>query len=173
MSANIIDPRFGPAINETELVVPQYYNHGTWLATFAEKTKGLPDTYRYNDNLTDNHFSKSSNKLIPGKKYKATFFHILENNVFVEDCMAFLKGKNAILVGAQGLLLAQYLIKNSFPVDKIIGSLDKEYALWTNLGCVWMPVVMRNQDGNWHFDICVVSNDRLRNNACLFCLCEI
>ncbi len=172
MKANIIDPRFGPAINETELVVPQYYNHGTWLATFAEKTKGLPDTDYYNNELIDTNFSKVSNKLVPGKKYKAKLFPILENNVPSEDCLSILKGQGATLVGAQGIMLLQHLNKGFFPIDKRTVSFDEKNRLWKDAkGYHRVPFVDRDSGGGWVFSLGCFEGQWL-DIRCLVCFCD-
>ncbi len=167
MSANIIDPCFGQAINETELIVPPDHNHDTWLDTFAEKTKHLPNTHFYDGCLNNISLWGVSNKLVPWERYKVKLFPILKNNVPSEDCVTFLKKQNAMIVGAQGLFLLQNLRKGFFPMNKYVLSF---YEICEKRRRV--PYV-RHWSSNdlWSFYLGCFEN-RWNDSCCLVCFCD-
>lgn len=172
MKYAIIDKRFGAAIAEFELTVPPDYNQDTQIDEFGKKTKKLKTTYYYNDALTSKNFAKATNKLTPGKTYKVKIFPIL-STVTSEDCMNFLRKQNAILVGGQGVTLAQDLKADEFPIGKYTVSFDEKEALWKDsAGDHRVPRVGRGSDGGWEF--------RLGSfgigwgvDGCLLCFCDL
>lgn len=168
----IADKRFGPAISEFTLTVPTDYDHNIQIDKFAKKKKALKTTYYYNNDLTSVNFSKATNKLEPGKSYQVKIFPILAK-VSSKDCMNFLAKQNAILVGGQGITLAQELHENEFPVNKLIFSFDEKDALWTDTaGDHRVPDVFRFSFGEWNFDLDYFRNGWLAG-CCLFCLCDL
>ena len=133
--------------------VPTDYNHDTQVDDFGKKTRKLRSTYYYNDNLTSKNFSKATNKLIPGKTYGVKMFPILET-VQSEDCLAFLKSKDAILVGAQGVTALQADQPDIFPTGKGTVSFDEKDVLWKDAdGDHGVPRVRRRSDGDWRFGL--------------------
>jgi hypothetical protein len=147
----MVDQRFGPAVKDFEFTVPADYNHDTQLDTFAEKTKKLPTTYYFNDDLSGENFAKATNKLVPGREYRVRIFPILET-VTNEDCITFLKKQGAILVGGQGITLLQDNKADEFPVSKLTVSLDEKDALREDSGGRYgVPCVHRHSEGDWGF----------------------
>jgi hypothetical protein len=167
----IADKRFGAAIREFELTVPEDYNHDTQIDAFGKKTKKLKNTYYYNDDFTSENFANASNKLQPGKTYKVKIFPILET-VASEDCMAFLRKQNAILVGGQGLTLTQDLKKDEFPIGKGTISFDEKDNLWEDAdGRHGVPFVGRYSDGDWAFRLGYFG-DPWFSDYVLLCFCD-
>lgn len=166
-----IDQKFGPAVSEFTLTVPTDYNHNTQIDTFAKKKKALKTTH-YTGGLTSKNFAQATNQLVRGKQYRVRIFPILET-VTSEDCMNFLKKQNAILVGGQGMTLAQELHENEFPVDKYTVSFDEKKALWqdTSDGHL-VPFVNRNSCGDWHFSFDYFEDD-WDSDGCLLCFYEL
>jgi hypothetical protein len=148
------------------------YLHHIQIDEFGIKKKGLKSTCYYNEDLTSANFSQATNKLIPGKTYQVKIFPILER-VSSDDCINFLTKQNAILVGGQGLTLAQELHENEFPIGKWTVSLDKPEALWTHSGGIRrVPRVKRYADGNWGFDLGIFESG-LGADDCLICFYDL
>ncbi len=168
----MVDQRFGPAVKDFEFTVPADYKHDTQLDTFAKKTKKLPTTYYFNDDLNSKNFAKATNKLEPGKKYRVRIFPIL-STVTSEDCMTFLKKQGAILVGGQGVTLLQDQKADEFPVGKWTVSFDEKDALWTDsVGYHGVPFVYRHSDGGWEFYLGYFEFD-WSGDFCLLCFCDL
>ena len=168
----IADKRFGVAIKEFAFTVPANYNHDKQIDTFSKKTKKLKTTYYYNDDLTSANFAKATNKLEPGKTYKAKIFPIL-SRVTSEDCMKFLRKQSVILVGGQGLTLAQALKADQFPTDKWTVSFDEKDALWeATSGSHRVPRSYRNSDGDREFSLGCFEID-WNFDYCLLCVCDL
>lgn len=137
----LMDVRF-ESVQEFDLVVPDHYNHSTYLSYF--QAKYARDFERYDSNLTDEKFNKTSAKLKPGQKIKVKIIQLNEN-VSGKNCMAFLKKENAILVGTQGLALFYELTKGQgliegwfFSLDEVdnlpLGASDKQRELCREYG---------------------------------------
>lgn len=168
----IEDRCFGSAITEFEFTVPADYNHDRQLTFFAEATKGLSTTYYFHEGLTSKNFAKATNRLEPGKTYKVKIFPILAQ-VTSEDCMTFLRKKDAILVGGQGLSLVQLHKPEEFPVNKYTVSFDEKDALWEDSGGYRrVPYVDRDSDGDWGFDLGFFEKP-WSGDLCLLCLCDL
>lgn len=168
---SIADNRFGSAIKEFEITVPADYNHDKQIDQFGKKTKKLKNTYYYNDAFTSKNFAKATNKLEAGKTYLVKIFPILKS-VTSEDCMNFLRKQRAILVGGQGLSLAQDLKKDEFPVGKWTVSFDEKDALWEDAdGDRRVPYVCRYSGGDWYFRLGNFGNDWY-SDYCLLCFCD-
>lgn len=166
------DDRF-ELLNSFELTVPQKYTHGTQLATFAAFAKNKSEKfYFYNDSITDANYAKATQKLVPGKTYGVKIFGI-KQRVTSEDCLAFLATQRAILVGAQGVSLTRQLKREQFPVEKWTVSFDEKDALWEDAdGDHGVPLVDRDSDGDWSFDLGYFGRDW--NDAhCLVCFCDL
>jgi len=167
----IMDQGFGSAIKEFDLTVPADYNHDTIIDDQKKKLKKLKNTYGYNDDLTSTNFAKATNKLVPGKTYKVKIFPILES-VTSEDCMTFLKKQHAILVGGQGVLLANDLKGDEFPIGKWTVSFDEKESLWKDSdGDHRVPDVHRLSDGDRVFNLGIFELD-WGGGVCLICFCD-
>lgn len=152
--------------------VPDNYNHDTQVDDFAKKTRKLKSTYYYNDELTSKNFSKATSKLVSGKTYGIKLFPILEA-VESEDCLAFLKSNNAILVGAQGVTALQADQPDIFPTGKWTVSFDEKDALWKDAdGYHRAPRVLRDSDGDWEFRLGYFERSWYSGHV-LVCFCDL
>lgn len=110
------------------LVVPDDYDHANRLDTFVEKHRKW--VYCLDANITDaNLRSLATTKLIPGSRFVVKVFLINETVAF-QECLAFLKGENAILLGTQGASLVFEHARGELPDNSWCVSLDEENALW-------------------------------------------
>lgn len=167
----VVDKRFGPALVEFDVTVPLDYDHDKFIDQAGKEVRKLKTTYYYNDDLTSENFAKATNKLIPGKTYRAKIIPILET-VTSADCMNMLRKQRAILVGGQGLMLAQSTNADKFPIDKWTVSFDEKEALWKDsVGDHRVPIVYRRSDGDWRFSL---GDFELVWDAghCLLCFCD-
>ena len=168
----MVDQRFGPGVKDFEFTVPSDYKHDTQLDQFAARTKGLKPTYYWNDALTSANFAKATNRLEPGKTYKAKIFPIL-SKVSSEDCLAFLRKQRAILVGGQGLTLVQDEKPDEFPVGKWTVSFDEKDALWEDAARNHrVPFVFRHSVGDWEFGLGIFEKP-WNGDDCLLCVCDL
>ncbi|MFZ4500074.1 MAG: hypothetical protein ACOYMZ_01070 [Minisyncoccia bacterium] len=167
----VIDQRFGPALVEFDLTVPMDYDDDKQIDQFGKKTKKLKTTYHYNDALKSSNYENATNKLEPGKTYLVKIFPVLET-VSSEDCMNFLKKQRAILVGGQGLTLAQDLKADEFPVEKWTVSFDEKDTLWSDsVGDHRVPDVYRGSGGGWGFGLGYFSGP-WGSGDCILCFCD-
>ncbi|MFA6919575.1 MAG: hypothetical protein WC264_00800 [Candidatus Paceibacterota bacterium] len=142
---------FGQSVDEFEFTIPTDYDHKKQIDKFTKQVKNSKGTDYYNNDINSKNFSKTSNKLIPGKTYKVKIFPILDT-VKSEDCLAFLKQQNAFLVGAQGLTLLQSMKNDKFPLGTRIVSFDEKESLWKDDdGNFRVPYIHHLSNGNWWF----------------------
>ncbi len=171
----IEEERFGLVVSKFSITIPANYKHAKQIDRFAEKVKKLNTTYHYDKDLTSKKFENATHRLVPGKTYTVKIFPILERasskeRVSGEDCMAFLRKQNAILVGGQGLTLAYSLMPDEFPVNKCVVSFDEKVALWKGglSGHHMLPRVDRFPGGGQRFDLDSFESG-LRKGYCLLC----
>ena len=168
----ISDKRFGLPVIEFTITVPTDYKHENQINTFAKKVKKLKTTNYYNDDFTDENFTKATNKLEPGKTYIVKIHPILQT-VQSEDCVLFLKKQNSILVGGQGLSLVYELNKEAFPKGKYTVSFDEKDALWVDsVGHHRVPGLNAYSGGDFSFDLGDFEGE-WNDNGCLLSVCEI
>ncbi len=171
INENNFNECFGPAVSEFEFTVPADYTNDTQIDTFAKKVKGLKTTY-YNDELTSKNFPKVTNKLEPGKTYKAEIIPIL-TRVISDECMNFLEKKNSLLVGGQGLTLVHDLKKEEFPKGKWTVSFDKKENLWKDSDSNHrVPHVVADTGGDFEFGLGAFGLD-WDDRCCLLCVSEV
>ena len=148
-----IDPRF-ELLMEFKVTVPTDYDHETQLSTLNKK-----EFYYFNDALTDRNFRKATQKLIPGKTYKAKLFSI-RKIVNSNDCLGLYKAVGAILTGAQGISLVYQLKKHVLPEGKYIVSFDEKDALWQDSGGNHgVPHVFAHSGGDFEFSLGYFGDD--------------
>lgn len=144
------DTRFG-FVKTLDIVVPDGYVHETRLASFADAHRRK--FYYYNDNLTDENFSRATNQLKPGQRFKVDVFQIKET-VTSEDCMEFLRIQKAILTSAQGVSLVFEQKRDELPKGRWHVSFDEKDALWQDAaGRRRVPVIDARPVGGFGFDL--------------------
>ena len=140
-------------IKEFNITIPNNYQHEVQLKRFSE----LRDTKcsYYNSIITDHNFARVTHKLIPGKTYAVRIYQILKT-VTSENCLAFLKLENAVLVGPQGLSLLFEKNQSAFPLDAYLLSFDKREVLpteTTSPNNFQIPgIYVRSYKSYWDFD---------------------
>ena len=166
LSTGTVDPRFS-LLTTFQFTVPEDYNHPTQLASFKERD--YKKFYYCNDNITDANFTKATNELTPGHTYEAKIFGITKW-VTSEDCLAFLKMRNALLVGAQGISIVWQQAKEQFPKGKWTVSFDEKESLWQDAdGYRGVPSMYRYSDGGWFFNL-YYFGDVWVDDYCVLCL---
>jgi hypothetical protein len=145
-----LEDRFGQIGQPIILTVPADYNHTTWLKTFSEKNHAELDWYH--PGITDANFSHVTTKLVPGQKFVVKIFRVRTVEASSKHALAFLRRKNAVLVGAQGLALLFDQAKDRLPKGLGYVSLDKKGALWKGYhGYRVMPYMVVRRDGSFSF----------------------
>ena len=163
-----VDDRFD-LVTSFDVVVPKNYNHATRLGTFREAHG--KEFYYYDDAITDANYAKVTTKLIPERKLKVKIFQIT-TRVSSEDCLGFLRGQKAILLGAQGASLAYEQGKNQLPKGRWHVSFDEKNALWVDsVGYHRVPYVDAYSDGGFGFRLGYFGID-WDSDACLLCFCD-
>ncbi len=125
------DQRFGYAVEDFEFIVPLDYNHEMYIDAFVKKSKEKKNLRLGSlalDSFTSDKFSKATNKLEAGSKYRVRIFPVLKR-VTGRDCIEFLKNQKGILVGSHGLCLVQENKPEVFPIKQNVLSLDTEESL--------------------------------------------
>ncbi len=167
----IIDPRYGSSIELGDVTVPMDYKHETYIDEEGKQVRKLKNTYYFNDELNSKNFANATTKLVPGKTYRAKLFPIL-STVTSEDNLNFLRRQRAILVGGQGLMLAQNQHKDKFPKGKWTVSFDEKNALWKDSsGCHRVPFVSADSDGDFRFGLGSFGAG-WDGGRCLLCFCD-
>lgn len=135
-----------------KLAVPANYVHDTQLDSFRKQLykKGMwfdrfTEYNNYFDNdISDQNFNSTSDKLEPGKTYLVELFPIRRLNkktgsfkndykyigLTSDECLGFLKKNDSLLVSAQGLSLLWQLAVNQCPFGKCLVSFDKKINLF-------------------------------------------
>ena len=155
MNTTKYKPAFGMEILEFSFTVPMNFNPETQIDCFVGKIQiTMKEKIRYlNPNLKSINFSKTRDKLIPGKAYKMALYPILsmaEN----EDCIDFLNEKKSLLVGAQGLtLIIELLTENFLPLEKWIVAIEEKNNAFFDGKDHLMLMVRKYFNGNLHYDL--------------------
>jgi len=164
------DNFFGFVIKEFEITIPNNYDHDSQIDIFVKKEKFEKIDFFCSKYFTSRNFAKATNKLIPGKTYKVKIVPILKK-VESEDCIAFLRRQNAILVGGQGLTLVCDLAKDQLPKGKLIISFDEKDALWEDFYHSHMvPSMYSGLDNDLYFKLHYFGLS-LRAGNYLLCVC--
>lgn len=151
------------------LTVPVDYDHANQLRLFYEKSSDKLNSF--DENITDENFNKATQKLVPGKTYTVKIFSS-KYKIIAEDCLAFLRDQQAILVGAQGLSLVCEYSLGELPVNREFVSFDDKEALWKDSsGRNRVPSVGLGSDGALDFVLGVFSGV-FGKDGCLLCFCD-
>ncbi len=123
-----MDRRFEP-LNKFSIGVPYDYEHHTQIGRAVNRLVGAEGVNFVHENLIDDNFTKTTDRLVAGKPYEVLLFFV-KSRASSEACVEFLLSQRALLVGAQGLLLVQSLASWQFPVDSWVHSLDVKANLF-------------------------------------------
>lgn len=153
---------------EFKIKIPKNYKHETQLATFSKKYK--KQFYYFNEDITDENFSKVTDKLVAGKTYTVKIISILQK-VSSEDCIRVLKKNNAIFGGAQVASITYQLKKNELPKGKFYLSFDEKNSLWEDAdGNHRVPRLYHYDDGVFSFRLRYFERDWY-GGSCLLAVC--
>ncbi|MDP3901936.1 MAG: hypothetical protein Q8Q37_03160 [bacterium] len=161
------DSRFRLRLFTTlNLAVSRDYVHRTRLADFREVHGS--EFFCFNSDLTDEHFPNPSVQLTPGQELNLEIFQIT-TVVTSEDCLAFLKSRNALLLGAQGASIVYELAKDRLVKNRSCVSFDEKNRLWRDVdGRPRVPRVSVYSDGAFDFSLGRFEMD-WRDGCCLLC----
>ncbi|HUT96094.1 MAG TPA: hypothetical protein VMW82_00795 [Candidatus Paceibacterota bacterium] len=153
------------------ITMPDDYVHSTRLASFEKENRKR--FYGWNDDITDENFSKATVQLKPGQKLHVKVFkQIVDGTTTSEERLAFLKTQNAILVSAQGVSLVFEQKREDLPKGYGYLSFDKKEALWKDAdGHHGVPYLTRRSDGDWLFRLGSFETYWLAY-YCLLCFCD-
>jgi len=158
-----------------KITMPDDYNHNTQLEKFCNKYDCKNKCkeghfFGYNVGLTDENFSKVSNRLIPGRTYVVKIWEINKNQVATsEECLQLLKDNGVIFTGAQGVSAVWEQKKEWFPENKIIFSFDEKEKLWNDTDAR-VPLFWLLKD-RWIFGL-YPFKDGIIYGGCLFGICD-
>lgn len=127
------------------ITVPDDYDHGTALTTFARENR--TKFFSYDDNITDQNFPNPTRVLKPGQKLRVRAFgQLLTESATLEERLVFLKTQQAIYLGAQGAALVFEEMRDQLPKGYRYASFDGKELLWKspldrrgtlNVHCHW------------------------------------
>jgi hypothetical protein len=171
---SITDNRIGLPLVEFELTVPSDYDHDKQIDQSRKKAKKERTTHYYNDALISKNFANATNKLEAGKAYKVKLFPFpILSNISSDDCMAFLRKQNAVLVGGQGSTLLYDLHKDKLPKGKWSISFDAQDALWQDAeGYCRIPCLHARTNGDFEFFLYPWDGD-WNSDSVLVCFCDM
>ncbi|MBU4284721.1 hypothetical protein KKF60_01825, partial [Patescibacteria group bacterium] len=129
--------------------------------------------YGWNDDITDENFSKATVQLKPGQKLHVKVFkQTTSGSTTSEERLAFLKTQNVVLTGAQGVSLVFEQKREDLPKGYWYVSFDEKEALWKDAyGYHGVPHVSRYSDGGWRFSLGCFEGVWY-NDHCLLCFCD-
>lgn len=143
-------------IRKITLIIPIEFNHDTQLENFS---KGNATSFNYFSNkITDSNFLNVTHRLYPGKRYVVRLF-VCMTEISSEDCLAFLRDRDDLLVGAQGLTLFFQLAKDIIPLNTWIISFDRRKGLYLwqqsekRQGVYLVPAIVRLEDGTFEYTL--------------------
>jgi hypothetical protein len=132
--------------------VASYYKHNSQLDSFYASVQMLPDNFvqPLNNNFyNDNSFDSTTDHLQPGQKYRIVLYELL-HDVYVEECVNFIKREGGLLTSIQGLTLAMMkqttciAARNANVEHRILKFFSPDYRSTMyvdNNGNVGLPVV--------------------------------
>lgn len=122
-----IDPRYEFLADLGEILVPDGYDHDTYLDRFiAENGRAFHDL---DDGLNSENFAKATVKLAAGRRLNVECWHI-KTRVTSEDNLRFLVAQGSVLAGANGAALVFEQKRNLLPKNCWHVSFDEKDALW-------------------------------------------
>lgn len=156
-----------------EIVIPDDFNHKTWLASFKKKNYQENFEY-YNGEITDINFSNPTRVLKPGDKFHLRIFEkAMPGNITSEECLEFLATQKTIYTGAQGASLVWEQKRDQLPKGYWYCSFDEKERLYKNqIGDHKMPYIDAAYDEGFEFSLSSFEND-LDEDVALLCFNEI
>ncbi len=137
-------PRFVLLKDLGVIVVPKDYEHKTRLKLFKEKNK--EKFFFYSDFIADDdRFDDPAQILKPGDKLHVSVLkQIISGRTTSDERLMFLKSKNAILLGVQGVSLVFEQKRDELPKGHWYTSLDEEnrwnrFDVDLNMPSLWVP----------------------------------
>ena len=131
MRAVALEEKFVQVSELGTITVPSEYRHSNVLDEFREShDKAFCSC---DEEITDEHFSNVTRKCKGGECFVTTVFQTTDL-VKSGHCLTFLSTKHAVLVGAQGLILAYQQNRTGLPTNWQIISLDTMKCLWREDG---------------------------------------
>ncbi len=150
-----------------DIIVPDDYDHTTYLASFKREREG--EFWYYNRDIKNTNFPNPSRILKAGERLRARSYHqIIPGETSWTERMGFLRGKQAVFVGAQGaaLVIEQKLLE--LPQGRWHASFDEEDHLWQDDQLRRrVPDVSVNSDYGFNFCLFILGCPRNQNYAFL------
>jgi len=151
------------------LTVPPDYDHDTQLTKFRQQHRRRFSYF--NDEITDKKLGSVSHQLTPGQTYSIDLCRITRT-VSSPECLDFLKARQAMLVGAQGLSVAWQRNRQEFPRGKWLVSFDGQIVA---IGGIFKSRLSKSdyhsEGESWCLDLGCLKFD-WNTNDCLFCVRE-
>jgi len=114
------------------------YTHARCLDLFRLRVGD--DFYKFNEDITDEHFSHPSKILTPGSKIRVkTFTNARPGVTSYRDRIRFLKDQSSVFVGAQGIPFVYTQLRNKVTRGHWYMSLDVEENLFLREGKYRIP----------------------------------
>lgn len=154
------------------ITVPDNYVHSTQLESFRKNNGKM--FYSYDDNITDQNFSKATVQLTPGRKlHVRAFKQIVHGRTTSEERMEFLAKQNAVHTGAQGLSLVFEKKRDQLPKGFWYASFDEREALWKDAdGYRRVPYVDVHSGGHFDFSLGYFEC-AWRGSHAFLCFCDV
>ncbi len=152
------------------VTVPAGHKHQTRLGTFRKEHGGK--FYFYNDDITDENFSRPTRVLKSGDKLHVRVFRqCVGGTTTSEERLAFLATQKAVYTGAQGASLVFEQKRDQLPKGYWYTSLDQKEALPRIVGYLRVPYVSRYSGGVFKFNLGYFE-EVWYDVRCLLCFCD-
>ena len=153
------------------IVVPEGYDHATYLASFKEANR--KKFHYYNDDISDANFPNPSRILKAGDRLRVRAFHqTARGETSSAERMDFLRDQQAVFTGVQGAALVFEQKRSELPKGKWYASFDEADRLYEDTDLPRrVPLVVAYRHGDFRFDLGYLGSPWNQNNAFL-CFCD-
>ena len=154
------------------ITVPENYSHATQLASFRRKNR--KKFFSYDNDISDKHFPTPSRILKPGDRLSVTVFKQTVSGLTTsKERVAFLKNRNAVFTGPQGVSLVYEQKRDKLLKGYGYVSFDEKERLWQDAGGYRrVPGVFRDSDGRFGFSLGGFEYD-WDDDRWLLCFCDL
>jgi hypothetical protein len=154
------------------ITVPEYYQHGTFLKIFTQRYR---QKFKwFNQDFLDENYPNPSHVLTPGERLWVRIYRQVAAETTSEERLTFLRRRQALLTGAQGLaVLYDHIVSNggSLPEGYRHFSYDVESRLFRgSQGHPRLPSMDEATDGPNIFLSWFTEKANLHHT--LICFCE-
>jgi len=163
-----VDHRFR-FVTSLGIIVPSGYDHAARIAAFRKAHAG--EFADFNSDVSDEHFAEQATvRLESGRRIRCEVMQAV-CGVSSDECLRYLKSRQALLLGAQGPTIVCEQGKEKLPKCRWLVSFDDRPSLWNDSKDERIPFLMVVASEVPVFGLCYFA-DGLAEGDCLLCFRE-